>query len=90
MELARRVPSCLLRASLTLPPAQGLLHCHGAVPLHGHMPTGAKHLSLCRSALFGVASTLRKLGQYAEALDKYERLCQLSSKLNIVGSKPNW
>lgn len=54
------------------------------------MPIGAARLSLRRSALFGVASTLRKLGQYAEALQKFERLCQLSSKLNIIGSKPNW
>ena len=46
--------------------------------------------SICRSALFGVGSTLRKLGRYALALEKYERLCKLNSHLKIVGYKPNW
>lgn len=41
-------------------------------------------------ALFGVGNTLRKLGRCALALEKYERLCKLSSHLKIVGWKPNW
>ena len=46
--------------------------------------------SLRCSALFGVGNTLRKLGRCALALEKYERLCKLSSHLKIVGWKPNW
>lgn len=43
-----------------------------------------------RRSLFGLANTLRKLGRYAQALEKYERLCGLSRTLKRTGHQPNW
>lgn len=41
-------------------------------------------------AIFGVGNTLRKLGRYREALEKYEQLCKQSSKMHSIGTFTNW